>query len=129
MRKTRLANLLPNKFIDDLSKQKHILYILLPISLIGSIYLMGKYADRKVRTVHKPVSVSFSGGKVLEGTGRNIYKRKEKVFHKRIESVDRRVDSLNQKLDNMKVYLESMKGNLENREGRDRSYLSKSKKR
>ena len=98
-----------------LSKEKYVVYSVIPIAFLGVIYLFSLYADSKVRVYHKKSNTSFSGGKVLSNNGKTLYKRKERVFHRKFKKIDNKFKSLDQKFERVNKSLEGIEEALKNK--------------
>ena len=114
MKKQRMIKLF-KKLLENLPQEKNMVYIYLPIFILGLIYLMGKCKDNQVRIIHRPTEIDFSESKILGDRGRGIYKRKEKVLTKRLEKVEMRFQRLEQKFDGLTESIEGLGRHSESR--------------
>ena len=52
--------------------------------------------------------LNFSGGQILGGTSRSLYKRREMVFSKKLERSEKRFQALDQKFNKIQTSLEEL---------------------
>ncbi len=91
------------------SKEKYLVYSILPIMILGFFYLYGLYRDGETKVYYKSSVTSFNGGKILGDNGKTLYQRKEKVFHRKFQKVDNDIKVINQKMEKMAESIEVIK--------------------
>ena len=75
-------------------------YMLVTHIFLGVIYLVSKHSDNQVRIFHQISELSFDGGRIIN-SGKEIYKRKELVFSRKVRKLDNRVNDLHQRFDDL----------------------------
>ena len=75
-------------------KEKNMVYLSLPIIFIGLIYVFSKYADNQAKIFHTSSEINFSGGRVLDNRGRDIYKRRKWFFLKNLRLLKQNLKAL-----------------------------------
>ncbi|MBT4761935.1 MAG: hypothetical protein HOO06_09585 [Bdellovibrionaceae bacterium] len=99
--------------VSKLGKEKYLIYISIPLTVMGLIYLVGKFADNKVQVFHKTSELSFAGGKVLNNNGKSLYKRKEKIFSKKFQHINTKMGKFDERFDKVNESLNLIKEALD----------------